>query len=70
MRRQDRRGGKRGRPIVEALDTLTASATEEAHSEIAAFARKLIHHAITEEQVMYPAALLVGEYVRAKSVAS
>lgn len=23
-----------------------------------------MHHAIIEEQVMYPAALLVGEYVR------
>jgi hypothetical protein len=52
--------------IVAALETLTTSATEEAHPEIAAFASKLIHHAVTEEQVMYPAALLVGEYVRAK----
>ncbi len=52
------------REIVGALDTLTSAATDERHPEIAEFARRLKHHAIMEEQVMYPAALLVGEYIR------
>lgn len=52
------------RAIVGALKTLTSAATEEKHPEVAEFARRLIHHAMIEEQVMYPAALLVGEYVR------
>jgi hypothetical protein len=50
--------------IVAALKSLVAAATEEKHPEIADFARRLMHHAMIEEQVMYPAALLVGEYVR------
>jgi hypothetical protein len=50
--------------IVGALKSLVAAATDEKHPEIADFARRLMHHAMIEEQVMYPAALLVGEYVR------
>lgn len=50
--------------IVGALEHLAAAATEERKPEIAGFARRLIHHAMIEEQVMYPAALLVGEHVR------
>jgi hypothetical protein len=50
--------------IVAALKKLAAAATEESKPEIADFARRLIHHATLEEQVMYPAALLVGEYLR------
>jgi hypothetical protein len=50
--------------IVAALKELISAATEEGHSETASFARRLMHHAIIEEQVMYPAALLVGEYLR------
>jgi hemerythrin-like domain-containing protein len=50
--------------IREALAVLIAAATEEKKPEIAEFARRLIHHTMTEEQVMYPAALLVGEYLR------
>lgn len=52
------------RAIVGALKTLMSAATEEEHPETAEFARRLMHHAMIEEQVMYPAALLVGEYVR------
>jgi hemerythrin superfamily protein len=37
---------------------------EEKHVGFAEFARKLILHAQMEEEVMYPAAILVGEYVR------
>lgn len=50
--------------IVGALKGLISAAMEEKHPETADFARRLMHHAIIEEQVMYPAALLVGEYVR------
>jgi hypothetical protein len=50
--------------IVGALKVLTAAATEEKKPEVAEFARRLMHHAMIEEQVMYPAALLVGEHVR------
>jgi hemerythrin HHE cation binding domain-containing protein len=50
--------------IVGALKALVSTATEEKHAETADFARRLMHHAMIEEQVMYPAALLVGEYVR------
>lgn len=52
------------RAIVAALETLVVASLEESHPEIAAFARRLMHHALMEEQVMYPAALLVGEYIR------
>jgi hemerythrin HHE cation binding domain-containing protein len=50
--------------IVAALKALTIAATDESKPEIADFARRLIHHAMIEEQVMYPAAILVGEHVR------
>ena len=50
--------------IVGALKTLISAATEENQAATADFARRLMHHAVIEEQVMYPAALLVGEYVR------
>lgn len=52
------------RAIVGALKHLSAVATEEKKPEVAEFARRLMHHATMEEQVMYPAALLVGEYLR------
>lgn len=53
--------------IVEALEVLKSAATEENRPETADFAHRLMHHAAIEEQVMYPAALLVGEYVRLRS---
>lgn len=52
--------------IVTALDELVVAATDERKPEHARFAEKLILHAQTEEQVLYPAALLVGHYVRLK----
>lgn len=52
--------------IVTALDELIVAATDERKPEHARFAEKLILHAQTEEQVLYPAALLVGHYVRLK----
>jgi hypothetical protein len=50
--------------IVAALGDLEAAARAEKKQKYARFAKKLIQHARTEEQVLYPAALLVGRYVR------
>ena len=50
--------------IVSALMALTEAADAESKPEAARFAQKLILHAQTEEQVLYPAALLVGRYLR------
>lgn len=54
------------RQIVAALETLSDVAGRENRPEYVRFAGKLIQHAQTEEQVSYPAALLVGEFVRTK----
>jgi len=50
--------------IVAALDRLAEAAQRAGRSEIVEFARKLKLHAQTEEEVMYPASILVGELVR------
>ncbi len=50
--------------IVAALERLVLEAKRTERSDIVEFAQKLILHAQTEEQVMYPAALLVGRFVR------
>lgn len=52
------------RAIVAALDKLEEAARAEGHAEYADFAEKLKAHAQTEEEVAYPAAILVGDYVR------
>ena len=52
------------RTIVEALDKLREAAERAGRSDIVAFAEALVEHARTEEEVMYPAALLVGQVVR------
>jgi hypothetical protein len=52
--------------IVTALEALKAAALAEHNHEVAHFAEKLVVHARTEEEVMYPAALLVGEYLKIK----
>lgn len=51
------------RQIVGALDKLRAAAREAGRPEYEAFADALILHAQTEEQVLYPAAILVGDYI-------
>lgn len=50
--------------IVAALGDLEAAANAENKPQYARFAEKLIQHARTEEQVLYPAAILIGRYVR------
>ena len=54
------------RAIVTALDRLGDAARAEGRSEFADFAEKLKSHALTEEEVSYPTAILIGEYVRLK----
>ena len=53
--------------IVEALDALKKAATEEKSEVGLKFVETLSHHAVNEEQVMYPAAILVGEYLKLKT---
>jgi hemerythrin HHE cation binding domain-containing protein len=50
--------------IVKELDKLVEVAKKENKTEIVAFAEKLKLHAKNEEEVLYPAAILVGEYLK------
>jgi Hemerythrin HHE cation binding domain len=52
------------RAITGALIQLGNAASEEGLREWAEFADELRHHAQMEEEVLYPAAILVGEYVK------
>jgi hypothetical protein len=56
------------RQIVGALGKLSAAAREAGRPEHERFAEALVLHAQTEEQVLYPAALLVGELVARQHV--
>ncbi len=51
--------------IVTALKRLIEAATAEDKLEHARSAHKLMAHALTEEEVSYPAALLIGRYLKA-----
>lgn len=53
--------------IVGALDNLVKVAKKENKTEIVVFAEKLKLHAKNEEEVLYPAAILVGEFLKLKS---
>ena len=55
--------------IVGALEQLRAAARAAARPEVEHFAEALVLHAQTEEQVMYPAAILVGELVEGNASA-
>jgi hypothetical protein len=50
--------------IVEALGRLADAAVREGNQQVAQFAEKLKLHAQTEEQVLYSAAIVPGDYVR------
>ena len=52
--------------VVKALAVLADAACDEAKPEVEKFAERLQLHAQTEEQLSYPAAILVGKYVRSK----
>lgn len=50
--------------IVASLKNLTEAAKKENKIEYASFAQKLMLHARNEEEILYPAAVLVGEYLK------
>lgn len=52
--------------IVRALQALIVTAKADQKPEIVRFAEQLVLHAETEEEVLYPAAILVGEYLKLK----
>ncbi len=53
--------------IVEALEALRIAGAAEGHPAAISFADRLTVHATMEEQVFYPAALLVGDRIRSCS---
>lgn len=52
------------RAIMGAVRELAVAAEDEADERYIRFAAELMVHAQMEEEVLYPAAVLVGEYVR------
>ena len=52
--------------IVGALQTLADTAREVDRPEVAILAHKVIVHAQIEEEVLYPAAIVIGEYLATK----
>lgn len=50
--------------IVAALQNLISAAEKEKRMEYVRFAERLTLHAQTEEEVTYPTAILIGEYLR------
>jgi len=52
--------------VIAALHKLMEAAENERKPEYVYFAEKLKLHAQTEEEVLYPAAILVGEYLKLK----
>lgn len=61
---------KEHQAITKALGQLVEAAQAEDKPQQAAFAEGLMLHAQNEEQILYPAALVVGEYLKAKSPAA
>lgn len=57
------------RAILAALDRLSAAARAANDTARLGFADSLKHHALSEEQVMYPAAILVGALLRLQQAA-
>lgn len=50
--------------IREALSVLAVEARVEQHPDVLLFVERLKRHALEEEEILYPAAILVGEYVK------
>jgi hemerythrin superfamily protein len=57
---------KEHKQIVATLETLNKAAKEEKHPEVVRFTEALKVHAQTEEEVLYPTAILIGEYLKLK----
>ncbi len=52
--------------IVRSLDALKIAASEENKPDFIDLADKIVRHAREEEEVSYPAAILIGEYLKLK----
>jgi hypothetical protein len=52
--------------ILAGLERLMAAARAADRFEYVEFAEKLIHHARMEEEVLYPAVIVLGEYLKLK----
>ncbi len=52
--------------LVKALETLAETGKSENKPDAIAFAEALTAHAKTEEEVSYPTAIVVGEYLKLK----
>jgi hypothetical protein len=57
---------KEHKAIREALDVLRFEARSEGHPEYAFLAQRLAHHLRIEEEILFPAALVTAECVRAR----
>jgi len=57
---------KEHKDIIDKLKGLVDAAIKEDKLEYVQFAEKLTLHAQTEEEVLYPAAILIGEYIKTK----
>lgn len=55
--------------ILASLERLDAAARDEKHPEVTRFTDALKMHAKNEEEVLYPAAILVGEYLKIRHAA-
>ena len=54
------------RAVMAALEQLAEAGKAEMRKDAERFAEKLRVHAQTEEDVLYPAAIVLGEYVKAQ----
>ena len=58
---------KEHQAIAKALEDLYDAATADQRPELARFARKLLLHAQMEEQIYYPAALVIGDHLKLRT---
>ena len=52
--------------IRKTLERLGQEATKQGRPQVAHFAARLLHHASLEEEVLYPAAIVLGEYLKSR----
>lgn len=60
---------KEHKEVAALLIELKAAALKEGKGEVVSFADDLSHHAGQEEEILYPAALVVGEYLKTRNKA-
>jgi hypothetical protein len=58
------------RQLTQSLKELEAAAATEKKPQAAEFARALTLHAQNEEQVLYPATLMIGDYLKLRHAAA